>query len=143
MCEFSLLVGGCLAEQTLKRGDEFRPDGLQFVHVVQSKPPETFLSSVGEFNEYLTSIVCGPDTNQHASIREPIDESDDAVMLELHSFRQNTDSGAHFVRQTFNGQKQLVLLRFQSFFARGGLAKSEKAPDLVAKLGHRLEVRWV
>jgi hypothetical protein len=53
---------------------------------------------MSQFNEHLASIIGGPDANQQTPIREPVDESDGAVMLKLHSFSQNVDAWTHIIR---------------------------------------------
>jgi len=94
VCEFPLPV----TEKTLEPRDEFGSDGLQLVQVVQSKLAKGFLAVMSQFNEHLASIIGGPDANQQTPIREPVDESDGAVMLKLHSFSQNVDAWTQIIR---------------------------------------------
>ena len=72
--------------------------------------------------------------------RQPVDQFDRAVMLDLQPLCQFSDSGPGSRRQAFQCQHQLMLTRFQPRVAGGLLAEVKKAADLIAQLCQRFVV---
>jgi hypothetical protein len=88
----------------------------------------------------LSLVVRRPQSKQKASLDEPIDQLDSAVVLELHSFRQHADGRSNAFGQTSNSQQELVLLRLDARLSRGILAETEETADLVAQFRHSFEI---
>ena len=130
----------CVVEEALQDTDEARAGRLKLVDVVQSHATYAVLAVPSQLDQHLAPIICSPEPNQKSAINQAINKPHGAVVLELHSLGQSTDRGMHAVGQTLDGQQKLLLLRLESGLARGIFAKTQKTPDLVTELGHRLEV---
>ena len=61
---------------------------------------------------------------------------DGAVMADLHTLRQHSDSGIDF-GPAFDRQQRLMLLRVDACLAGRPFTKIQEAPYLVAKIGQR------
>src|SRR5262245_59527378 len=57
------------------------------------------------------------------------------MVMDLQAFREDPHRCRSFLRQTFDREKHLVLLRLQTRLACGFLAEPEKTPDLITQLG--------
>jgi len=96
-----------------------------------------------EVNQHLPAIRWSPRTGYQAAARQPVDQLDGAVVLDLQSFGNHSNTRRLTRRsQTSEGQQQLVLLRFQACGSRRLLAEMEKSSNLVAKFRERLIV-WI
>jgi len=87
---------------------------------------------MGELDEDLPAIIGCPQTGKEAPVDQPIDQLNGAVMLELHSFCQDTNGRLEAARETSHRQEELVLLRLDTGFSSGVFAETQEAADLVA-----------
>src|SRR5262245_4060467 len=62
------------------------------------------------------------------------------MVVDLQAFREDPHRCRSFLRQTFDREKRLVLLRLQTRLACGFLAEPEKAPDLITQLREGLVI---
>ena len=84
--------------------------------------------------QHLAPILISAMPGSQSSALQAIDQLHRAVMLQLHSFCERTNRGAHVRRKTLNREQQLVLLGFESGGAGSRFAEVQKTPDLVAEL---------
>jgi hypothetical protein len=87
---------------------------------------------MGELDEDLPAIIGCPQTGKEASVDQTIDQFNRAMMLELHSFRQNTNGRFEAAREPSHRQEELVLLWLDAGFSSGVFAETQEAADLVA-----------
>jgi len=127
-------------DEALEYVHEPRSGRLQFLEMVERKCFEKFFSVAGELDEDLSSVIGGAQAGKKTSVDQPIDQLNSAVMLQLHSLRQNTDGRLKAVGEPSHRQKQLVLLRLDAGSPRGIFAETQKAADLIAQLRHRFEI---
>ena len=82
------------------------------------------------------SAVAGPSrANRQAAIFQPVDQANGTMVSNEQMRRQGRDVRPLVRFQPADGQHHLMLLRFQTFGARGLLARVQKAADLEAKVG--------
>jgi hypothetical protein len=77
----------------------------------------------------IASAACAADITVRL---QPIDQTDGAVMPEEQTLREAADAGVVVVGKFANGEKHLVLLRFEAGGLGGVIAAAEKAPDTIA-----------
>jgi len=71
---------------------------------------------------------------------QPVHQFHCAVMADEHARGEFSNGGLHTVRQAFDGQQKLVLLRLDSGGARLVFAEPQKPADLKAELGQCLKL---
>ena len=128
------MVSSCgrSCDEALKYFYKLRSGGLQFLQVVEGKCFEELFAIMGELDEDLPAIIGCPQAGKKASVDQPIDQLNGAVMLELHAFRQNPNSRLEPAGETSYRQEELVLLRLDTGFSSGLFAETQEAADLVA-----------
>src|SRR5437870_7383139 len=94
------------------------------------------LSFTRLFSQNLPAVIGGAQPAEKSPFHEPVGELHGAVMLELHSLRQDADRRFESFRQSLDGHQKLVLLRFNARLSRRGLAETQKATYLIAKFRH-------
>jgi hypothetical protein len=75
-----------------------------------------------------------------AMFGQPVHQFNRAVMANQHARGEFANGGLHAIRQAFDGQQKLVLLRLDSAGARLVFAEPQKAADLKAELGQVLKL---
>lgn len=85
-------------------------------------------------DQNLAPVFGIPRSRYQPPLHQPVDQLNCTVMLHLQPFGQDSDRRRRTF-QTFEGQKQLMLLGFEPGTARCLLAEMEETADLVAKLG--------
>ena len=70
-----------------------------------------------------------------AGLLQPVDQFDGAVMLNEQTRGDLADGRLYVLGKAMHGQQQLMLLRFDAVFFRGGFAEMEELPDLPPELG--------
>ena len=98
---------------------------------------------MGELHQNIPPVVGGSQSAYETLFDESVDELDGAVMLQLHSFGQRANGGLDTFGQTFNGEEQLMLLRFDAGLPGRILAKTKKATNLITQFRHGLKVGLV
>ena len=88
-----------------------------------------------EFNQDFSLIFITVLTANGAAFDKAVQESDRAVVAETKLLRKRSNGGTGALRQTLDGQKDLVLLRLNSLGAGRFFAKAQKLPDTVTELG--------
>ena len=96
----------------------------------------TFL---GQCEEHLTAIFRVAPPLHETLFFKPVDEFDGGVMNDLKTAGDFSDAGGNVRRHAFDGQQQLVLLRFNAGFARRTFAESNELPNVVTELRQRVE----
>jgi hypothetical protein len=72
---------------------------------------------------------------------QPVHELYGAMVLNLQSFGQFSDTRPHASGQAFQSQHELMLAGLQSRLARRSFAEAKKAPYLMPQFGQSLEIR--
>ena len=85
--------------------------------------------------EHLPAILRACGANHKPLVFHAIHEFDHAVMPELQPVRQLSDGRGMPVRQTFDCEQKLMLLRLQSEPPDLLLAEMQETPDLIPELG--------
>jgi hypothetical protein len=129
-----------MLDEALEYFYERRSGRLQFLEVVERKCFEKFFAVAGELDEDSSAVIGSAQAGKETSVDKPIDQLDSAVMLQLHSLRQNTDGRLKAVGKASHRQQQLVLLWLDAGGARDIFAETQKAADLIAQLRHRFKV---
>jgi hypothetical protein len=68
-------------------------------------------------------------------VHEAIDYLNCAVMAQAKPLRKRPDGGKSSFRQSFNGEQDLVLLRFDALRPSGFFAQVQELADAIAELG--------
>ena len=127
--------------EAAQQGYELGADRLQFLQMMRGEPAQAFLAAASELYKNVAPVVRRSQSNHKSSLDEAIDESDGAMVLQLHSLGQNVDGRLHSCRQPFHRQQQLVLLRLYSCSLRGIFAKAHESAELITQFRHGLKVR--
>jgi len=88
----------------------------------------------------FTPVVFSQHATHQSSSGQPVDQLDRAVMLNLQTLSQIGNTSGSAAGHTFYGKQELMLLRFEPGGTGGVFAESEKAANLIAKLGDCLVV---
>ena len=96
------------------------------------------LSSQGEVDEHAPLISLIAAALNETALYKAIYQLNRAVMLKLESLGQFPYRRLPSLRQTLQGQQQLVLLRLYASRTGRLLAKVQEAANLVAEFGQRL-----
>jgi hypothetical protein len=128
------------AQQGLQRTNEFRPGVLQFLLMRACESTEYPLATGGQLDEHLAAVVVAARTREEAFIDEPANEFDRAVVREKQAVRDVTNGGPATLGQAFDGEKELVLLRFDSGGPCPFFTEVQETPDLITQLGKRAVV---
>jgi hypothetical protein len=94
-------------------------------------------SPARELQQHLPPIFATAHSFQEAMGFETIHELHGAMVLNLKTLREDSDSGLSGRWQPLDRQERLILLRLDSGRARGMFAQSLKAPDFVTEVGER------
>jgi hypothetical protein len=121
-------------------GDQGRTLGAQLGFVPHGQFAKYFFAFRSKLQQDLTTVFPSAASSHQASGGKPVYQFDSAVVLELQSLGQRSDSRVQPCRQSFKGQHQLVLLRFQPHFPRRLFAEVKKPANLMAQFGQRLVV---
>src|SRR5205085_10727640 len=127
------LAGGQLADG----GSQQRPEGLQSFAVIERQVAQQPLAPAGQFNQHHATVRSGRAAAYQPVALRAIDKLDRAVVLDLQPAGKFTNGGLQAGGQAFNGQQQLMLLRFEASFARGFLTEAQEVANVIAQLGER------
>ncbi len=101
----------------------------------ERKPVEDTLAFGGETDQHLTAIFRARFAYDRATLFGAIDQLDGAVVAELKAIGKFADGGKFSCGEPFDGEKELVLLRFDSDGPGGVFAIAKEPADLVAEFG--------
>ena len=121
-------------------GDQCRALSAQLGLVAHGQFAKHLFALGSKPQQHLTPVIARPASPHQASGGKPVHQFDGAVVLDLQPLSQGSNSGAQSVRQSLEGQHQLVLLRFQPHFPRCLFAEVKKAANLIAQFGQGLVV---
>jgi hypothetical protein len=110
--------------------------------VRQRQPAQHGLPLRADLDQDLPLVHFVAEPPEQSERDHAVDEPADRVMLELELPGQRPDGGEAVVRQSFEGQEELVLPGPESRGARGVLAEQEEAPDQVPEAGEGGVVRF-
>jgi hypothetical protein len=125
----------------VKSCDQRRSRAAQLVFMLQGQPSEDAFAARTKVNINLTPVFLAQGSAYESSSGQPIDQLDRAVMLDLQSFREIRNTSAPGAGHALYSKQELVLLRLKPRGTGCVFAESEKATNLVAKLGYGLVVR--
>ena len=90
-----------------------------------------------QMNHHLAAILLAGLPRDVSQLLQPVYQFHRAVMFQLQPLGQFADGRRGAVRQTLDGQQQLVLLGLHAGGPHLLLAEAEKSPDLIAEFGQR------
>ena len=102
--------------------------------------PQNPIPFRGQRNQHLTPIPSFPFPAHIPRYREAIQQFHGAVMFNLQSFRDFSNVRSYSRRQSFDGQKHLVLARLQAQLAGSHLSGMHVAANLVAYFSQVLKL---
>ena len=94
-----------------------------------------FFAMACEFDQDFSLIFITMPAANSAAFDKTVQEFDRAVVAKTKLLRKRSNGGTGTRRKTLDGQKNLVLLRLNSFGAGRFFAKAQKLPDTVTELG--------
>jgi hypothetical protein len=111
--------------------------------MMNRKPAEQPIAPGGSRNKHFPAVLFAAMPQHQSGSLHPVHQFHCAVVLQLHTLRQLAHRRTLFRREAFDGQKQLVLLRFNARPTRSLFAKMEKTPDLIPEFRQRTIVELV
>jgi hypothetical protein len=88
-----------------------------------------------EFDQDLSLIFMAVSSTYRAALHQPVYEFNRAVVTKTELLRKRSNGWAGTLRQSFDSQEHLVLLRLDSLGASCFFAEVQKLPDPVTELG--------
>jgi hypothetical protein len=124
-------------ENVRERRENLGGQSLKLLPVSQRQLAEDRLPFRRDLDQHLALVELVPEPPQDPGGHHPVDESDDGVMAELELPGEGADRGNGVLRESLDGQEQLVLLGLKPLRARGRLAERQEPPEEVAELRQR------
>ena len=87
-----------------------------------------------KFDQHLAMVIIAVPALQGAALDKPIDKLHRTVMAKAKLSRNRRNCGTDALRQAFNSQQQLMLLRFDTPGSGYFLTKMQELPDTVTEL---------
>jgi hypothetical protein len=124
-----------------------RPEGLgksrtrhaQFLPVQNRKPMQQVLAVRREFYQDLAMIIISVPAPQCTALNQTIDKFHRTVMAKAELARERSNRGADALGQTFDGQEELMLLRFDAPGSGYLLAGMQELPNTMTELSESAE----
>ena len=126
--------------KNVEGGAELRAKAPQLVSVRGRQPSELAPTRRREREPVAPAIVLVDPPRDETGLDRPIDELDDAVVLQLERSRDVTDRGSVDAGCATDGEQQLMLVRRDPGRARGVVGEAGEHAERVAKAGERLVV---
>jgi hypothetical protein len=124
-------------QECFDRSHQRHPARPQLADTVPRDFLEKLFSPREKHNKDAPAVVAAAVAAYQPVLLQPVDQFDDAVVLQRQAIGQGTDGGLGLLGQAPNRQQNEILLRFESGRACLGVAFAQKQADAVAQLGKR------
>ena len=98
------------------------------------------LPTLREPNQHFTVIFICRNPLDNSMLRQSVDQLNGAMMANQHPRCELSNRGLHTIRQAFDGQQELVLLRLDSMSTCLIFAEPQKPADLKAEFSQVLQL---
>src|SRR5690349_4918842 len=102
---------------------------------------QQLLAARRELEQDLAAVVFAAAAFHQVTPSQTVHQFHCTVMLDLQALGKLANATAAIFRQTFQGQQEQVLLRFQAGRPRSLLAEPQKAANLITKFSHGPVIR--
>lgn len=118
----------------LTRGQNPSPNWGRKVVSIPPSAAQCF-ASWRQLNQNFAMIIVGMRAPNRAAFDQPVYKFYRTVVTQAKPFSKSRDRGASCPRQTLDGEKKLMLLRFDPFSPRCFFSVVQEFPDMMMELG--------
>jgi len=116
----------------------FRENGArnpQFLPEQNGELVQQFFTMRSKFYKDFTAVLFAVPACHPSALHEAVNQLNRTVMAKTKSLRKRTHGGTSSLGQSFDGEQELVLLRFDALGPGDFFAYMQKLADAVAKFG--------